>query len=825
MILTCKECDTSFNFDERMLKASGSKVRCSKCRSVFTVYPGGSYQPAETAAAAATETAGAAAGAGLDDLDLNKIESMLDLEPDAGGAESPAPAPASQDEELNLDFNFDEEEPPVAEKSGGEFEETQELDFSDLDLDDAGEAQEAAPSAEDDLSFGLDLDDDIQPAGAGADESSAGGKSDDLDFELDLDLDDTPAAGAEAGEPAEADDLDFGLDLGLDEEPAAEPVAAESEAGEDLDFDLDLDLDEDKPAGEAAAPAGGEELDFSLDLDLDEEPAGSGQTGALDPDQTEELDLTDGNELLEPVEDEAAAGPAVEETDFELDLDSDELNIAQQDSEEIDSSQVAAAADLEFDLDLEEGGDEAEGNLEETAALDLDDLEETAEAEAEPDSFGSEEESFDLDLESALEPEPEEDALAGMEETEELDLSGLGDDLEIDAKSESGGASEDPLDLDLEIEQDGEESAADAGEFDLSDLDMVVEGEEEAPGEPKEAAGAEDFDIDLDLNDSGGGDTPAEEEDEDVEFDLSDLDDMLEIEEEPQGDSAAPAQDFDLQLDEADDTPAQASDDELQEAADVELEFEEDEDFEGYEAGGAPAERAGGGEDADFDMGDFSALEEDADEEAFLADEGEVGAKKPAKRPRKKMGGFFKFLLVLLLLGGGGYAGYSVAQFFGIDIPYLDRLKSVRIPYVSDFLGQEAADPGYLRIGILENDLNGRFVKNARLGDLFVISGNVKNNYDHSRNFITLTGKLYVKGRKLFSSQTVFAGNTLTDRELARFDQAAIDRFFKNRFGQKRANMNVKQGQVVPFMIVFSNLPKNLDEYTVEPAGSARARK
>ena len=39
MIITCEECDTSFNLDDKVVKPSGSKVRCSQCRHVFTVHP------------------------------------------------------------------------------------------------------------------------------------------------------------------------------------------------------------------------------------------------------------------------------------------------------------------------------------------------------------------------------------------------------------------------------------------------------------------------------------------------------------------------------------------------------------------------------------------------------------------------------------------------------------------------------------------------------------------------------------------------------------------------------------------------------------------
>jgi hypothetical protein len=41
-----------------------------------------------------------------------------------------------------------------------------------------------------------------------------------------------------------------------------------------------------------------------------------------------------------------------------------------------------------------------------------------------------------------------------------------------------------------------------------------------------------------------------------------------------------------------------------------------------------------------------------------------------------------------------------------------------------------------------------------------------------------------------------------------------------NKVGAKKSNFKVRSGAVVPFMVVFDKLPKNLDEYTVEAAGS-----
>ena len=39
MIVTCEVCSTSFNLSDELIKPSGSKVRCSKCKKVFSVYP------------------------------------------------------------------------------------------------------------------------------------------------------------------------------------------------------------------------------------------------------------------------------------------------------------------------------------------------------------------------------------------------------------------------------------------------------------------------------------------------------------------------------------------------------------------------------------------------------------------------------------------------------------------------------------------------------------------------------------------------------------------------------------------------------------------
>ena len=39
MIIPCKSCQSTFRLDSKLVKSTGSMVRCSKCQDVFKVYP------------------------------------------------------------------------------------------------------------------------------------------------------------------------------------------------------------------------------------------------------------------------------------------------------------------------------------------------------------------------------------------------------------------------------------------------------------------------------------------------------------------------------------------------------------------------------------------------------------------------------------------------------------------------------------------------------------------------------------------------------------------------------------------------------------------
>jgi hypothetical protein len=152
----------------------------------------------------------------------------------------------------------------------------------------------------------------------------------------------------------------------------------------------------------------------------------------------------------------------------------------------------------------------------------------------------------------------------------------------------------------------------------------------------------------------------------------------------------------------------------------------------------------------------------------------------------------------------------------GIQIPYLDRLQNIgsQIPFLSDWITPPAQDAGNLKISTI--DIAGKFINNAGGGKLFVITGSAKNDYAEPRALVRINGKLYSKGKQLVKSETVFCGNTLTDEQLANMELAAIKKQLNNRAGDNKSNLNIAPGRVIPFMIVFSGLPDNLEEYTIE---------
>ena len=149
---------------------------------------------------------------------------------------------------------------------------------------------------------------------------------------------------------------------------------------------------------------------------------------------------------------------------------------------------------------------------------------------------------------------------------------------------------------------------------------------------------------------------------------------------------------------------------------------------------------------------------------------------------------------------------------FDIKVPFLESLTGTQ--------KSEKLDPGNMRIACLDEFMTGDFVDNNKIGGLFVIKGKIRNDYRESRNFIRVRGTLHSEDGKLAQSRIVYCGNVLSDAELKMLDAASINKKLGNRFGDGKSNFKMPSGKELPFMVVFSNLPRELREYSVEVVDS-----
>jgi hypothetical protein len=75
----------------------------------------------------------------------------------------------------------------------------------------------------------------------------------------------------------------------------------------------------------------------------------------------------------------------------------------------------------------------------------------------------------------------------------------------------------------------------------------------------------------------------------------------------------------------------------------------------------------------------------------------------------------------------------------------------------------------------------------------------------------------------MLKSKTAFCGNALTNDQVATLPLAKIDEVMNNQFGDSLANLGVKPGAAIPFVVVVSGVPKEATDYSVQVNGSTVA--
>lgn len=577
-----------------------------------------------------------------------------------------------------------------------------------------------------------------------------------------------------------------------------------------------------------------------------------GEKPEEDIDEFEEFGLTDLEEMFNL---EAEQKPEEPETVAD-----------QTDASETDDK-AAEGDKLEFKLGeaiaiLDDSKEEEMGvEFEEYEELDLSELDEMFDKEDTVREEAVEKEelgdlNFDAEIDLEMEEtatEAESEADLGIEDTSELDFSDIGEMLESEEKEEE-----------LELPETSEIIAEEELELpdtsnivaDESDLDFGPETETLTEESPPRAGTMDDS--------TEQSDTEAELELEegldlgDDDLDLTEMEKMFQetesLEEETVSKETTPPavppppppeekaideqDDLDFGLDEEDEEQDLFQ---VEEEQDIELEFGVEEEVV-EEKEETPTEKpaplkeaAKAGEEeleATYDMGlRLDRLRKTASEKTDapeVEEETQTAGKVTPGRPgkpipfekKKKSTPVLVALLIIILIIGVPFALTSM----GIRIPFISDL-DIQIPYIGELIGPGEQDVAGIRnITILEPSINGYYQENSKARIVFVISGTIRNDYEQARSFVSVKGRIYSGGRADIETRTVYAGNILSEKELAELGPAAIDKRLNQKYGNNRSNFKIKKGATIPFMIVFTKIPENLEGYDVEVAGSTSAQ-
>ena len=174
------------------------------------------------------------------------------------------------------------------------------------------------------------------------------------------------------------------------------------------------------------------------------------------------------------------------------------------------------------------------------------------------------------------------------------------------------------------------------------------------------------------------------------------------------------------------------------------------------------------------------------------------------------------FLLIVVVIMGGVYWGAYWAYRQGMQISMLSQIGTFLF---DDSAAKAPADSGLGKMATI--DIDSKIIDNSKGGKLFVITGKIRNGDTNPHGFIRVRGDLYTKGQTVARSETVYCGNVISELDLAAMSVDDIKKRLSNRFGgNRKANLRVLPGELLPFMVVFDDLPEGLEEFSLEVTGS-----
>ena len=182
---------------------------------------------------------------------------------------------------------------------------------------------------------------------------------------------------------------------------------------------------------------------------------------------------------------------------------------------------------------------------------------------------------------------------------------------------------------------------------------------------------------------------------------------------------------------------------------------------------------------------------------------------------RKKSGSQFPLLVIvgaiILIIS---LAGFGVYFFSGPK-----AFSSVGLGFLVDWYGDKGREEGNISL----RNVTAGYTMNKAAGELFVVRGEAVNNYKKPRASIQVKITVTGPGGVPLVSKSAYSGNSLSAEQLNTLPMAKIEEVMNNQFGDSLANLGLKPGSSIPFVVVVSSVPKDATDYTVQVSGSTVA--
>ena len=505
--------------------------------------------------------------------------------------------------------------------------------------------------------------------------------------------------------------------------------------------------------------------------------------------------------------------------------------------------------DLRLDDDSDTPDTDREDSDIDFSEIDFDDQEfeeNSPEPQTELDVRDSQDQGFEIDEPSNDFDEDGLDFETADFDIEEPELDFQDDELELDTQdfelesSEDQIASEplsmaddsDTADIEISFDQDDDEESG----LELEELSFELEdsAEETPPLDDLELDTQEDDGLELEFEDDSQADLTLEPDEGDDDQNLAlDPDDAL-IEPSAQTEEEIPGARLDIahDLPPSDDVTlepdTQETDEEIEQTVSEQDKFAEydkvlEQETEPETSGLTTPEAQ---EEEDDTASEPEAPPSPADDEIEAVTEAatdqepvitplsaqSVREKRGAKN-KKGLSPTVKILLVLLLLL---LAAYVAVMRLGVTIPVVS---DIQIPFISQWLAPKQAPQPPPKPVLDEPSINGRFVSNKSAGDLFIVTGKVKNPSNTAVSYIRVKGTLMKKNNTKAGTLIAYCGNIIPEETLKTGNISDITKQMGVKQGNQNTNVNIKPGASVMFMLIFSNLPEDLSNFTVAVHG------